>query len=923
MKSRRPKTIPMALVAGAVLAFLGAADAQQIHRNSFEVREPLWMRGPTDATFRELAHEMTDATAHTGQRSEHLLLTSEQGTHIYYHYATGRAPVTEDLNLSLWLKANRPGAQLLARVVLPRERNPANLDEPLTTLVRGDVYQRTSRWQRLELGRVVKLTKEQQTLMRAQLQRDVDFTDAYVDRIVLNAYSGPGQTELWIDDLEIGPVLDTSPFQPTSRPKETKGREETPEAAPRTPNRAALVELNQDQLLVNGRRFFFRGIRHTDTPLKVLRDAGFNTLWCSPATAPSVLEDAVNQGFWIVPSFSAAEEESAVDGAIVSRDVARFLERDAVLFWDLGGGLMNEQAAATTKVAELVRAADPQRPRGADVWDGFRSYARQLDVLGIHRWPLMTGMELGQYRDWLNQRRLLAYRSPFVWTWVQTHLPDWYTTLVYDQPGSASFNEPIGPQPEQIRLLTYVALSAGCRGIAFWSDRFLADSHQGRDRLLCLALLNQELRMLEPLLVAMEPPIWIDTSIQDVKAAVLRTEKGVLVLPIWLGKGAQFVPGQEAAVSLSMTVPQVPPGTQAWEVSPGEVRSLRAERVLGGTKVTVPEFSLTAAVVFTADHSGLVVRFQDQARQTRQSAAQWSYNLAELELDKVVRVETELERQGHTLPDAQALLNDARRRLQTTAQFYNGGDFRQAYLEAQRVLRPLRILMRAQWEAATKELDTPVASPYAVSFFTLPRQWEFMGRVRKSAAGGNLLPAGSFELIPGSASESWALQQTTLDPVTMTARRVTENAKEGQQCMMLKIQPKDPQAPLAALERTFLAITSPTVRLDPGQLVRISGWIRIPENIGASADGALLYDSAGGEPLGIRLTQKVPAWKQFTLYRQVPASGAVNVTLALTGLGTVYFDDIRIEPLDGRGENQPTRQAPAISVSRDRASGNP
>src|SRR5204863_6243510 len=131
------------------------------------------------------------------------------------------------------------------------------------------------------------------------------------------------------------------------------------------------------------------------------------------------------------------------------------------------------------------------------------------------------------------------------WTWVQTHLPDWFTTLVYDRKSDAGGNpmtagdytEPIGPQPEQIRLLTYTALAAGCQGIGFWSDRFLADSHQGRDRLLSLALLNQELQLLEPLLVsAVESPTWIDTSQPEVKAAVMRTEKGLLVMPIWLGK---------------------------------------------------------------------------------------------------------------------------------------------------------------------------------------------------------------------------------------------------------------------------------------------------------------------------------------------------------------------------------------------------
>ena len=80
--------------------------------------------------------------------------------------------------------------------------------------------------------------------------------------------------------------------------------------------------------------------------------------------------------------------------------------------------------------------------------------------------------------------------------------------------------------------------------------------------------------------------------------------------------------------------------------------------------------------------------------------------------------------------------------------------------------------------------------------------------------------------------------------------------------------------------------------------MRISGWVRIPKAITASADGALFYDSAGGEPLAIRLLGPTE-WKQFTLYREVPSSGSIYVTLAMTGLGTVYFDDVRIEPLMG------------------------
>src|SRR5262249_31345366 len=157
-------------------------------------------------------------------------------------------------------------------------------DEPLTALLRGDLYQQAGRWQRLELRRPTKLATEQKQLLRVDLKRDVDFSDAYIDRLVLNVLGGPWFNEVWIDDLEIGPVVEAPSCQTTSRPTGPP-RPDSP-SKPHLPNRAAVVELNQSHLLVSGRPFLFRGIRHSDTPLKVLRDAGFNTVWVDYATAP-------------------------------------------------------------------------------------------------------------------------------------------------------------------------------------------------------------------------------------------------------------------------------------------------------------------------------------------------------------------------------------------------------------------------------------------------------------------------------------------------------------------------------------------------------------------------------------------------------------------------------------------------------------
>ena len=105
----------------------------------------------------------------------------------------------------------------------------------------------------------------------------------------------------------------------------------------------------------------------------------------------------------------------------------------------------------------------------------------------------------------------------------------------------------------------------------------------------------------------------------------------------------------------------------------------------------------------------------------------------------------------------------------------------------------------------------------------------------------------------------------------------------------------------------------PAVKLPPGTLVRVSAWIKVPTAIvGDAAGGVLFYDDAGGEPLSVRVLG-TGTWKQYHLYRRVPASGQIAVTLALTGLGVAYFDEVRIEPLIvGAASAKPTAIGPRV-----------
>jgi hypothetical protein len=913
------------LAAGAALVLLGphAVNAQQILQYGFEARGPVWKPGSTDAAGSEvLQHELTDEHAHSGQRSEHIRIKVGKGSYLYYTYPIPRAPVTEDLKVGLYLQSNRPGIQLLCRIVLPREKDPKNPTQPLTITVRCEPYQYT-RWKLITLKQPVKRLREQQQLLAHQENRDIVTTGAYIDQLILNLYDGPGLTDVWIDDLEVGPVLDSQP---------TTQVEPTQPALPAS-RQAAEVVLRGNQLVVSGKPFLLRAIRHTGTPLKILREAGFNTIFLDETTPAAMIEDAVASGFWIVPSLrppaglalspvsvSPGQGTGQVSiplngGDQFAEKVSRFASRDAVLAWDLGSNLEAESFTEVMRFARAFRAADQQQPVMADVWDGYRGYSRSLEqvMLGTHRWPLMTSMELGTYREWLVQRRRLSMDN-YSWTWIQTHMPDWFANLVYEGGGKNGFSEPVGPQPEQIRLLAYLALAAGYRGLAFWSDRYLADSHQGRDRLLSMALLNQELQMLERVLVqATRPPEWIDTSNGEAKAAVFRTREGVLVLPIWVGKNSQFVPGQGASAELSITVPGVPITATAWEISPGRMQSYPIKRELGGTTVKLHNFSLTSAVLFTSDLSptGLIVRLQDQQRRVGRLAAQWLHDQAKEELAKVEKVQADLERLGHSLPDASALLEKARKSLDRCVQHRRNGEHTEAYSQAEVALRSLRVLMRAHWDKAVRDLDTPVSSPYAVSFFTLPRHWQLLDQLHRLKATPTILRDGGFETDPKAVQAGWIVRESpSLDAVKVTVRRVVGTAHSGKQSLLMQVAPRDPKHVPVVLERTFVSLQSPEVRLPPGTLVRVSAWINIPGPIRGATDGVEFYDSACGEPLAVRLTEPTK-WKRYSLFRRVPASGTMNVTMAMSGLGTVYFDDIRIEPLTPGGS---TASAPQPTV---------
>ena len=890
------------------------ARGQTAWYEGFEGPEASWRPVGGDVRFQLELHERVQDEACTGDGCEHLRISGSGGAYVYFGHHVGHPRVIEELSPSVQVKSDRAGLQMLARVVLPRSADPRT-GRPISTMVHGSSYTAVGRWQQLRIDDFPQRLAQQTRILRTQFGPAVDPREAYVEHVLLNVYGGPGVTNVWIDDLDVagfvGPdpaVVDrarTTPAAGASGPTAPSyGAGPSPGSGSHVPSRSGRrVELVGSVLLVDGRPTFPRMIQYQGEPLAVLGQLGFNAVRLDRPPTPEILDQATRLGLWLVCPPPGNPPMDLSDGPLPPIGP----EYDCVLVWDLGQGLSKDQLPSLKRWADQVRVADREngRPLICRPQSELRAYSRCVDLLMIGRAPLGTSLELTDYGTWTRQRPRLARPGTPIWSTVQTQpapsLRQQWAALGHDRP------LPIAVSSEQIRLLAYTAVTAGSRGLLFESDSPLtaADS-ETRTRAATLELLNLELGLIEPWLAAGSFVTAVEGSDPNVIAAVLRIDRARLLVPLWSAPGAQFVAGQSAANGISWVVPGVPESNTAYLVTPGGLEPLRHKRVTGGMRVTLDEFGLTSRVLLTQDP--LVVNSMTQrAARIGRRAAQLQRQLTAARLETVREVDARL-RQAYARrsggnragPKSEAWLDTARKTLQWCDGFLAARDYPAAYLNAERAMRPLRLLERAHWQQATDSLRSPVASPAAVNFRTLPLHWSLMARLGSSRPGGNRLAGGDFENVGTMLQAGWNHFQHPASGVWTEADLAPQAAHSGRYGLRLSARPAGDDGSQSLVETPPLWITGPAVPVEAGTLVLIHGWVQVPAAIPGSVDGLMIFDSLGGQPLAQRIGQ-TSGWQEFTLYRVAPQSGSVSVTFALSGLGEAWLDDVTIQPIPPGG----------------------
>jgi len=570
----------------------------------------------------------------------------------------------------------------------------------------------------------------------------------------------------------------------------------------------------------------------------------------------------------------------------------------------------------------------------ADVLGAERVFSRRVDLLAVSRPMLNTGFGFQDLRNWILNKRKRAGAWSFIWTWVQTE-PN--STLAEQR--HARGEAPMVIEPEQIRLLVYTALAAGCRGIGFWKRTPLEGNAPGaRERELIVAQLNLELSLLEPWLatgrvetdgqVPVRLPIRSDrrnagrnggqtrrlqlggqttnlgrrptpstaaTRVHpEIEAAVIRSRRGILLLPVWYQRDAQFVPGQMAAHDVTIVVSGVDESSPAWEITTTSLKNLNRRRVPGGTEVHLPRFDQTAAVIFTSDQE-LLRELRERIAQSAKESARLSIALARAKMERVAEIDARIRKLGFGQPDAEQLLASAKNLVEQAEYADRGARYDLACEKSAGALQLVRILQRADWNSAVRRLSAPVSSPHTLCFQTLPDHWRMVARIGRSGKHGkNLLRSGDFEDIDTMVGEGWQHRQNDSPGIRATAE-LYPAAREGRYSLRLVAVPNVGTDPPAHIDRPPVTVVTPAVTVRNGQIVHISGWVRIVSPVRGNLNGAMLYDNLLGPDAALRL-RKRSGWQRFQLIRTVHRSGPLTLTAKLTGIGEVQLDDLRIVP---------------------------
>ena len=706
------------------------------------------------------------------------------GTNMFVSHEVPHAYIIPELKPAVRMKSTRAGAQVLVRIVLPNTIAPDS-SGPMTTTLHGEKYTTPNQWQTIGFRGddfdLTELLKKELWFLRRKYGSHIDAKEAYVDRVVINLYSGPGDHDVQIENLEVNGLVPVNQLEASKRSllpiTDPNVRQVT--AVTSREKRPSLVDRDGTVLIVGKRPFFPVIIEHNGEDFAFFKAIGFNTVELATTATPEQLTEAKRLDMWVVCPPPAS---------IGVTDIG--FEFDRVLAWSVGKNLAGRDILTVAQRIREIRESDlrENRPVVGNVSSNWSQLAQQVDILSVGLQPLGTSFIASQYSDWLKQRAHSIATSKPVWADIQTELSE----ALLDQVSIISNQTPPTPiEPQQLKFLVVEAITGGARGLRFRSRNRLDDSDPAsRLRTMTIELVNAFIEQIEPWAVggALMGEVPIDDP--SIEITAFNTNRSRLLLIQRPTHHEQYWAGDVPLKDISFTDNASAFTDRAYQLTDTRLKLLSSVRKMGGTEIQIPDCPYLTAVVFTQDPLVVSQLSQSYQRIGKEPIQQMRSELSQQWIAIMQLIDQQMSRMGRGSAEIGGSLNEAvtAYRVASDMILKNSGDTATKFLD--RTEERLGFSRRETAVGPLGLFQSKTSTPFVAHASLIPLHWRLTDQLKTSGAWNpNGLPAGDFESLEHMQRAGWENHRIDSSALSTRVELSSDQVVLGRKALKLTVSP--------------------------------------------------------------------------------------------------------------------------------------
>lgn len=864
--------------------------------DSFEGGAVRWQLVDSDCQAQLATHELSLIMPHGGSSSELFDVVCGQGTMALLAYPIEPSRILDEFRPALWTRSSSGRIQLGVRVVFPMAQHPVTLGR-LNSILWGGVYSEPGQWQMLEVTELKKKLTVEMVGLRQRFGSELNLEGAYIDCLVINAYTGPGRCRLQLDDLNLRGLVSLAA---TGQPPPPNWRE-------RWRWRYEVIDNSEQRFWASGNRPT-TWLHYHQESLPWIKSLGFTGLMLNHVPSEQQLRLIAQAELGAIPP-------APPHGLQFDQSAAQ-----AIKGWSIGSALDGRQAEVARATALRVSQfpSEVRRPLFGEALEQYWLFSRIADEVIL---PFPAPPTAGSSRDKLNWvTRNLETTNKRGTGWVSIAVGP--TPTLVDQIRAA--HELIAPQepfdeaqanPLGLRYQVANAVLAGARGFVFRTFKPLdstAFSGSGEAaQLAAVRLIHEDLALWGPWIVggqAVAPP---NLDRPDYVANAWSVSQSRLVLALAMPADAQYCLPSTAGQPLVLSIASPSTPQQVLRLTDGRLERMDAEMTPLGLKWQIDQPQPIESFVITSNPLVMDFTRNQLSRQAEQRAADQleivSYNsglaakLIGARFPTVAGVEL-----SSAATDALRRLTQAQRQIEQGYQALHARQTTAAIGLAARASDSVQALLFDAQQVATSNLATAQSSPLVVSPTALGYHWQLADACSRSEWRPLEVPGVELRSPPEMEALGWSLEQRPLEKVDLQVEFLPPTAEHTPGLRLaaygqppaavgagtLEVVRAEPAPIAGGYEGASSRVRSAAAQVRVGQLVRVAAQARILRAPATPDSGILIYDNQAGPSLGQLIRGQAGELVSVELYRFVVAEGEFRILVECRGECDVVLESI-------------------------------